>query len=182
MTTRSTTVLLIAGLMIALLAAGCGRGSDETTSAVGDQAAAGGGAGESDAGQDGGQQRTIPKKRFLAKANAICDAVVQQVTSETFPAIEAEFDSSQQRRATVEAELAQTVMAPTLHAEADRIRKLGSPPGDTAEVELILASIDALADEIQADPESFTGRSSTDPFAESRRLATRYGLDSCPYG
>lgn len=178
----TTMAILAAGLIV-----GCG-GDDSAPSGgdaqSGSQAAApessSGSESEAAEGSGSGSGKTIPKQRFLRKGNAVCEKTVQRITSESFPKIEETFDGDPGERASVEATLAETVMAPELRDEVAKLREIGVPPGDGQRVNAILAATEAIADEMEERPGDVIKR--PDVFAKPSRLADQYGLAECPYG
>ena len=143
---------LAAGAAIALGAAGCG-GSDEEGSATENAAA-------------------LSKEDFIAQADQICtdgDASIDAAGQE-------QFASGQPTDEELTQFFVDTVL-PTIGDEIDEIRTLGVPEGDEELVTAVLDSAEQAVADATADPESLTGGS--DPFAESNKLATAYGLEVC---
>lgn len=176
----------LALLFVLALLVGCGGESGETgagqpDSAEGTGAAVEGeGTGES-AGAPRLSEKPISKRAFRRRANRICEATVGTVLARAAPIIKEAKGNSEADREEAEAELMVTVMAPELRREVNRIRALGTPPGDRRQIERILAAVLDVADEAEDKPESLAGYNQTF-FARSTNLAERYGLEACPYG
>ena len=144
---------LAASAAIALGAAGCG-GDDGDGSTTETAAAA------------------LSKEDFIAQADQICadgDAAIDEAGQE-------QFASGQPTDEELTQFFVDTVL-PTITDEIDEIRTLGVPEGDEDLVAAVLDSAEQAVADATADPESLAGGS--DPFAESNKLATAYGLEVC---
>jgi hypothetical protein len=183
--------VLTAALIAAFLLASCGDddgGTATTGSNAGNGSANSNGQGGSAESQNDstessdeesaeGASEAIGKTAFLRQGNGICSATLRAVSNEAIPLIG---QAPEQKRQTVEAELAVEVMAPALSEEVEQLQALGVPPGDEKEVSAILAAIEEVSEKAAKTPETVAGSSKA--FTKAANLAERYGLDSCPFG
>jgi hypothetical protein len=185
----------LAALIAAFLLAACGE-SDEGASA-GQTDAGNGSASESgntasgpetatESSDSGSSPETAPseliaKAEFLRKADGICEATTQKITSQTFPVIEEEQKKPGYNRKSVEAELIAEVMGPALQGEVEQLRALGAPAGDEARVNAMLAAIQEVGVAIERNAQELV-KTGDSPMVKPTKLAESYGLESCPYG
>jgi hypothetical protein len=72
------------------------------------------------------------------------------------------------------------VAVPNLRDQLTELRALTQPPGDEARLAAIYDAAERAIDALEADPGVLGDqRAASDLFAESRRLARRYGLGIC---
>ena len=118
----------------------------------------------------------IAKAEFLYRGNEICRATVETLTEEG-------------RETFSEAELKGTDAAgvpfvlgtyvPEFQAEVKRLRALGAPSGDEAQVDAILEAIEGIVEEAKQEPGRIVHQT-VNRYEKPQELATRYGLDECP--
>lgn len=147
--------LLAAGAAIALIAVGCGGGSDNTESTS-----------------------SLSKAEFVKKGNAICAKGEKEIEEgvEKF-AKENNLSNKEPSKAQLK-ELTNDVLIPIVRNQVDDIRALGIPSGDEQEVEAIFSGVEEATAEIEEDP-SLLNEVGAGPFAKSNRLAREYGLTKC---
>lgn len=177
--------LLIAALAAATLLAACGDNGATPDQGGSDSAPASSDAGLADSDSESSspatpENKTIAKAEFVRKANAICDVTVARITKQAFPEIEKASKGSAEEQASVEAELAETIVAPALRDQLEQIAALGTPPGDADQIEVIFEAIEKIGAEAEKASEEVVKRGGA--FSDSSRVAENYGLTSCPYG
>jgi hypothetical protein len=137
-------------LMIALIAAGCGSSSNDSSTA---STVAG----------------PLTKAAFVAKANAIC----------VKGTVQTEKAGSSLGNNPTEAEAAVAVPAkfvPAVQAQIDELKALSVPPGEQATVTDMLDLAQADLNKVKSDPKlAFE----TKTFADFASVAHAYGLKSC---
>lgn len=148
-------IATLAGVLaIALIVAGCGSSSDDTTA-------------------------SLTKAEFIAQADAICKKGNDEIESE-FNAFAKENDIKENEEPSKEqgAELVETVLVPNVKNQSEEIRDLGAPSADEEEITAMLDALDEGVEEAEAEPETvFTSK--TDPFGPANKIAKEYGLKVC---
>lgn len=160
-------ILRISIVILGLLAvAGCGGGSETTSTVAGPPTKA----------------ELAARKAFVLKANRLCERArlagerkgvsVFEAKARYYktPANFAPFRGSIKRQ-----EIA-IVLAPSMLRRVGEIRDLGIPPRDERQVERILASIKEGAKAATENPFGFLEENSLAP---ARKLARAYGIASC---
>ncbi len=174
--------ILIAALVVAAIAVGCGGDDEESEGASSAETAAatadsGSEGDESQGGDSSGSTEppiatsSRPKPIFVRKAEEICSRAEARI-----------FNPQDETLSQQEIEEATIVegLIPALEGVADGIRRLGAPVGDEAEVEGIVVAFQEAADGIKE-----RGASSF-PQAEkflppTAKLAKEYGLKRCVF-
>ncbi|MGZ5326344.1 MAG: hypothetical protein ACXWEL_06905 [Solirubrobacterales bacterium] len=152
-TLRKRISWLFAGVLaIALIAVGCGGGSDNTSSTS-----------------------DLTKAEFIAKANAIC----AQGNKEIQQAFEA-LGQGKPSQAQLD-QIATDTLLPSVEKQVSQIRDLGIPKGEEDQVNAILDSAQSGIDKGKADPSSLVS-DQNDPFKEANQLAKQYGMTECGGG
>jgi hypothetical protein len=139
---------------IAMIVAGCGSSSDDSTS-------------------------SLTKAQFIVKADAICKKGNAEIES-GFEDFEKEADLKENEEPTPEqsAEASETVLIPYIKEQSEELRDLGAPSGDEEEITAMLDALDEGVEEAEEDPEAlFTSKS--DPFGAANKMAKEYGLKVC---
>lgn len=159
MRTRLGACLLVGA--ISLVGASCGDDDDEaTTSSAGTATGA-----------------PLSKQEFIQQADQICadgNAEIEQAAGETFSGGRPSAEDQ-------EAFFTDTVV-PTGQRTIDDVRALTPPEGDEEEVTAFLDSAQSAIDEVEADPAALADveeGGSSDPFAETNKLAKDYGFEEC---
>jgi hypothetical protein len=137
----------------AVAVAGCG-GSDDTSSTA----------------------TAISKDDFIAQADQICAAGNKADAAASKEA----FSGGQPTEAEVASYVTDSVV-PSIQGQIDDIRALGAPEGDEAEVNSFLDTAQEALDQVEADPSAIT-TSGEDPFDQTNRLMTVYGITECANG
>ncbi len=141
--------MVMAGVLLAGVAAGCGSSSSNTTASTTTTSA-------------------ITKAEFVAKGNAICGKA-DPLLSAAGAKLEA-----QPPKAEVEA-LVKGTYVPAIQAQITAIKALGVPAGEETTVANMLALAQADLEKITADPALVA----TDVFADFAKVAHPYGLTAC---
>lgn len=145
---------LVGVAAIAMIVAGCGSSSDDSTS-------------------------SLTKAEFIAQADAICKKGNAEIESgfEDF-AKEAGIKKNEEPSTAQGVEVSETVLIPYIKEQSEELRDLGAPSGDEGEITAMLDSLDEGIEEAEADPEAlFTSKS--DPFGPANKKAKEYGLEVC---
>jgi uncharacterized protein with beta-barrel porin domain len=144
---------LIAGalaLTAGLIAAGCGGGDDNGTTAAAQS-----------------------KDEFLKRGNQICSAGEKQII-----AAENKVLGENPTQAEVNKFATKTAI-PTLQYELAGIQGLPPPSGDEDEVDAIVSAAQQGLDKLKGDPSLIAAGGQDNPFAEANKLAKQYGLTAC---
>lgn len=201
---KSAAVVCIVGLVLAaLFAVGCGgdddNGGGSATADSGGTTAAnvdsGGGSDGSSDGSGAGSQSSgsgsnetdISKKEFIRKAEAICTEVSQKAAAAATAMIKdldnpkAGFEELIERSD----EVVNEILAPRYGEEIERIRALGYPSGDEAQIEAMLVSFEETIERAEEDPKGFSELNTVEgnpenPYEREDSLARRYGFEVCP--
>jgi hypothetical protein len=139
---------------IAMIVAGCGSSSDDSTS-------------------------SLTKAQFIVKADAICKKGNTEIESgfEDF-AKEAGIKENKEPTPAQGVEVSETVLIPYIKEQSEELRDLEVPSGDEEEITAMLDALDEGVEEAEEDPEAlFTSKS--DPFGPANKMAKEYGLKVC---
>jgi hypothetical protein len=146
--------LLAGALAIALIVAGCGSSSDDSTA-------------------------SITKAEFIEKSDAACTRGNEQIESE-FQSY-AKKNGIGEKKEPTEAqstELSETILLPAVQQEVEEIRALGAPSGEEDEVNAILDAVEEGIEKGEEDPGSLVTENPA-AFAKANKLAGEYGLKVC---
>jgi hypothetical protein len=167
------TALFALVLAAVLIAAGCGDGDDETTTAATTTPTT------TTAGATGATGATgepLSKDEFITQADGICETGDQEIDAEA----QEFFPQGGNPGAAEEEEFVSEVVVPNIQEQLDGIGALTPPEGDENEVKAILDAAQQAVDQLEEDPSALSGGGSGgDPFAEANRLAQDYGLKAC---
>jgi hypothetical protein len=169
---------LLSALIAALLLSACGESNEEGTSAGPTGSDTASATADTTSSSDG---ETISKSQFLRKADGICEATTEKITSTSLPIIEEEQKKPGYDRKAVEARLMTNVMGPELRSEVERLKDLGIPPGEERQVGAIIDAIEEEVREISTNAEELA-QTRGEVLVKPTKLAERYGFISCPYG
>ena len=151
---RAWMLLGLVAVGAALVASGCGGDDDEDSTTA-----------------------ALSKQEFIKQADQVCakgDKEIEQAAGDVFGG------GQQPARQEQERFITKTVI-PNVQQQVDDVRALTPPEGDEKEVAAILDSAQEGSDTVEKDPSVLTG-GGKDPFAESDRLASDYGLKQCGGG
>ncbi len=148
------TVIALSTALLAVLLAGCGGGDDEETTT-----------------------EALNKAEFIVQGDEICTEADKEIEAGANAfAEENEIDTANPTDKQSE-EVVLEVFVPSVREQAEAIDELGAPAGDEAEVEAIVASLEAASDELEDDPSLLFG--SDNPMAEASELAVDFGFTVC---
>jgi hypothetical protein len=149
-------ILAICGVLaIALVAAGCGGGDDETTA-------------------------TLTKAQFIKQADGICSAAEDELDSK-FEKFGKEHKLSDKHPPNHEEseEAANTILIPSIEGQVTDIRALGAPSGESDQVDELLTAVEAALEKAKEEPAEFIEEEGEGDFAEANKMAREYGLKVC---
>lgn len=148
-------IVTLAGIAaIAVIAAGCGSGSDDSTS-------------------------SLTKAEFIAQADAICKKGNDEIEA-NFEAFAKKngLKGNEEPSKAQGVEISETILLPSIESQSEELRDLEVPNGDEAEISAMLESLDQGVEEAEEDPESLFA-SKSDPFGPANKKAKEYGLKVC---
>ncbi len=151
-------IALLAGVMaIAIVAAGCGSSSDDTTDVV-----------------------VLTKTEFIKQGDAICKKGSESLSQEAEDfADENNIDTEKPTKAQQE-EVIETVVGPALQTQADELSELGAPDGEEDKTTAIVDALEAGAEELEDNPGSLLEESNgKGPLDKANELATEFGFKEC---
>jgi hypothetical protein len=117
----------------------------------------------------------------VEKALAICKAEDAKAFAEAPSSMrEIERDAGKSQKE-AEVALVPDLLVPSYQARIDRIRALGAPRGDEAQVEAILAAMQEMTDEAKADPAKYHYAMVhfEHPYRKAKARAEGYGIGDC---
>jgi hypothetical protein len=142
---------------VVLLAAGCGRSGDDTSTST----------------------QVLTKEAFIQRADEICERIdeVQRKRMTTYLAKQSKAALSRtvSERAVVAAGL------PPLWTEVAEMDALPAPEGDEEEIQAIIEGIEEAIRKGEADPGSLVNSKSAGPFDDVAKLAREYGFKACAF-
>lgn len=135
-------------------------------------------------GKDGGGSASasvtigpLSKAEFIKQGDAICDKAKVDLLEEAKSFLEENgVDGSHPPSKAQGEEVITNVLLPRFRAQLQEIAALGAPKGEVDEVQAILDTAEAEADEVEADPRIESG---ADPFHETNAKAKDFGFKSC---
>ena len=180
------TIAALAALLAIAVVAGCGGGGSSTDSGSTTGGSTEGGSTETETteggsteGQSGGEGSALSKAQFIAKADAICTASQEDLSTEVEKYAKEE-GISENEKPSKEEEVAviERFVLPNLETEAREIGDLPAPEGDEDRIETLLANLEKGNEEAEGDPESLLA-GSTEPFETAAKEAGAYGMKVC---
>jgi hypothetical protein len=150
--------MLFGVLAIAVIAAGCGSSSDNSSSEE--------------------STSSITKAELIKQGDAICAKGNKEGEAE-FEEYAEENGLSENKEPTEaqKEELATNILLPSVSGQIEEIRALGAPSGEEEEVSEILDTVEEEIEEGEAEPAGLF--ESGEPFAEGNKLAREYGFKVC---
>jgi hypothetical protein len=144
---------LSAVFVLALVAAGCGGGSD-----------------------------SISKQQFITQADAICAKSNKQIQPQVVAYAKKVGWSGKTPPTDAQAtEIANTILIPSVQSQHDQIDALGAPSGQEQQVNAILTAVQDAIDQAKKDPTALMQSNDT-TFAKANQVAKDYGLTVCGQG
>jgi hypothetical protein len=144
----------VGAMVIALAVAGCGGGSDSSSSTG-----------------------SISKEQFIAKADAICKRGTERLQSAIVTVLKKPQNLAKVSQAKQE-KIVTTAMVPNVNREVKELRALGVPDGDEEKVDAIITALEEGVETAERTPEVVT-KSSDAVFGISSRIAGEYGATVC---
>lgn len=170
---KASAAMLFAALLVAIVAAGCGGGGSSSSSS---DSSTGGSTASQSAGEDG----SLTKKQFIAKADGICSVKDKELNEEVEKFVKEEGISEKTKPTTAqETALVENYVVPNIKAQGEEIGELPVPDGDEEQIEKIVDSLAEGAEEAEEDPGAITGGNSTNPFETATKEAQAYGMKVC---
>jgi hypothetical protein len=170
-------ITMLAGVLaIAIVAAGCGSSGGDTSSS-----GSSGSSGSSDSSSSDTTATTttaaLSKTEFIKQGDAICTKGSESIETEANEfAKENNVNTKKPTKAQKE-EVIVAVVAPDLRKQAEEIAELGTPSGEEAEVEAIVAAVEGAADELEETPSLLFASKS--PLSKASELSSKYGFKVC---
>lgn len=145
-------VLGLAGLVavLALIAGGCGSGSDSTT--------------------------TVTKAQFVKKVDALCEEREKE-RSDKVNAIASSLKSGEKLSNGQQTKMVETIIFPSYAKMIQNVESIDPPAGDEAKINEIIKAMEKAQNKVEADPRQAVF--SVVMFEEANGLATKYGLKHC---
>jgi hypothetical protein len=156
---RTRTHLFVALGLVALLVAGCGGGSSDSTSSA----------------------QSLTKQQFINRAHAICYRLSKKQVRKTESFYEAHgLNAAEPSQRAQERNIAAVVL-PVVEEKIEELGALPVPEGDEAKVRAVLTAMERGVRETEAHPEWLAASTTAhpNPFAESERLVSAYGVWLC---
>lgn len=120
------------------------------------------------------------KAAFVREADAVCRKAQEEIIK---GASKVPIEDVPQARKEAEFKMVSTLLIPTLEEEVDRLRALGAPAGDEAEIERMLELTEGAIDEAKTEPETYVQGedyvNGSEHYGEANRLARGYGMKNC---
>lgn len=142
---------MAAALLAALVLAGCGGSSDDSSAPA------------------------LTKAEFVAKGDAICERTDKRQATEFGVYVE---ENGENKSKAGEEDLVTNIGLPAIRIEIEELRELGVPAGDEEEIAAILDEAEEAVEEAEEDPGKVL-READDPFREVEKLAKAYGFKEC---
>jgi|SRR5215218_9816458 len=155
---RAITML---GALLALAVAGCGDDDDQSTTTTSTAAPT--------------------KQQFVRDANKICKSSTGKIERASSQFFANAPPNEEPPPAEIEKFGKRTVF-PTIQAEIDRIKALGAPAGDEAEVSAILDATQSGLEKLEQNPRQLAKGGAAPAFEQAQKLAGDYGLTQCAGG
>jgi hypothetical protein len=148
---------MLAGAMaIAIVAAGCGSSSDDSTEA----------------------SVELTKVEFIKQGDAICKEGGGKIEDEVDDfAQENDVDTDNPTKEEQE-EVITSVVVPSLQTQADELSELGPPSGEEDEITAIIEALEAGAEKLEDDPATLL-EGGASPLDEANELANEFGFKEC---
>ena len=151
------TFSVLAALMTALFAGGCGGGSDDIAVQTG----------------------SLSKAEFIKQADTICKAARTEFIAKYETLVRANksaFGNPEQESALID-EVRETILSPNYESQIEKISALGAPSDYAPEVESFLDALQKRLSEINEHPEELD--KTPYPFKGPEKIAKTVGLKGC---
>ncbi len=151
---------LVALVAIVVVAAGCGGGSDSTSSA-GETA--------------GGEAPT--KAVFIKEADAICKSGEDALEGEVEEFVEEEGLEKKKPTPAQETQLVEQLVIPNIARQGEEIGELTPPEGEEETIEELVSSLQEGVESAEEEPKALI--EGGNPFAAATKQAKAYGMKEC---
>jgi hypothetical protein len=149
------TIAIAVALAVAALVAGCGGGSDDSSTAGG----------------------SISKAAFIKQADAVCQKGTERMQRAILVFLKQHKDVKRPNKAQSET-LVGTAIVPSVETEIKALKALDVPEGDEDRVNAIIGALEEGLETAEDNPEAVVA-SSDAVFGISGRLAGEYGAEVC---
>lgn len=119
-----------------------------------------------------GGDKPLSKAEFIKQGNAICAKGAKKIETAAKKAFSTKSQPTKQQIA----DFAEDEAFPAVETELFDLRDLTPPKGDKDKVEKLLDTAEAALKKAKDDPSTITAR---DPFDETNKLFSDYGLKTC---
>lgn len=151
---RGPTALIVALLATAVLLAGCGGGSGDSSTA------------------------SISKEEFIKKASVVCKKGTARMQHAVLKFLR--HGREVKRPTTAQSvKLVGTVIVPSVQQEIKEIKALGVPSGDEEKVNAIVGALEEGVETAENDPQAVVKGSSDVVFGIASRIASEFGITAC---
>jgi hypothetical protein len=149
--------VLVGVVAIAVIAAGCGGGSDDSTETA----------------------VVLTKVEFIKQGDEICKKGNKQIEDEAEEfAEDNNVDTSNPSKKDQE-EVIATVVAPALQTQADELAELDAPKGEEETTAAIIDALEAGAEELEDEPALLLESNAAGPLDKANELANKFGFKEC---
>ena len=167
---------LLAVMAVAALVAGCGGGSDSSSSS--ESTSADSTAADSTESEPSSDGSAPTKAVFIKEADAICSKADGELAEEiTDYAEENEIDPEKEPSEDQQVELYEEVVIANIDRQADELAALTPPEGEEEEVESLVSSLEEGVAEAEDDPQQLV--EGKNPLADASKKANAYGMTVC---
>lgn len=150
-------VLLASVVAAAAVIAGCGSSDDGSTDST----------------------TALTKAEFIKQGDAICEKGSKQIEDDAEAFADENDVDTENPTDEQQEEVIETVVGPSLQAQADELGELGAPSGEEAKVTAMLEALEEGADELESDPGVLLGNDGSDSIDEANELADEFGFKAC---
>ena len=149
-------IAMLAGVVaIAIVAAGCGSSSDDST----------------------GASAALTKSELIKQGDAICKKGNTAIEEEAEEFAEEENIDTENPTKAQQEEVIVDVVAPGVRKQVEEIGDLTPPSGDEAEIEAMVTAVEEGTEELESNPsELIEGKN---PLSDGSKLARTYGFTEC---
>jgi|SRR5215469_2490152 len=148
-------LVLTVALVVGVCVAGCGSSSSTTAETT----------------------TAISKAEFVAKGNEVCVKGEKAQEAEINAYVEKNGLEKQKPTKAQNAEIVETILAPSIQSQINGVKALGAPSGEEQQVSSALELSQQTLEEIEANPELAFGKK--DVFAAAGKQLHALGLDKC---
>jgi len=161
--------------LLAAAAAGCGSAGNSTTSAAGSSTTS--------AAREPTTAPPLPRREFVAQASRFCAQSLRRGEEHALRVFHhksqlyIEHGNLDEFVGVLRRQEMAIVLAPSLRHRLEKVKRLGIPERDAAQVEKILGVTGKAAHEAELNPAGFLEAGA--PMKPARRLAAAYGIEAC---